>query len=139
MRIELIDLEKMRLVVGLELDGTATVHTQGICDTRAAAALRDLADRMESGKPPCPCGSGVPTPTAVRQGWFASDFVWVDGSGGTWDLRVSYLAGGLLWHWTGRVDSQGAPLMGTGTGSFEQSLDVVRTLYAPVVVAGGQG
>ncbi|MGW5928034.1 phiSA1p31-related protein [Streptomyces anulatus] len=138
MSIELIDLDKMRLLVGFEVDGTITVHSRGLCDTRAAAALRDLADRLEAGTTPCPCMPGVPRPSA-GQGWFASGLVWVDSTGSAWDLRESYQsAGNLLWHWTGRVNEHGVPVMSTGTGSMVQSLDVVRALYAPVVLAGGQ-
>ncbi|MGC5531617.1 phiSA1p31-related protein [Streptomyces sp. SR-10] len=142
MSIELIDLDRVRLLVGFEVDGTVTVHARGLCDTRVAAALRDLADRLESGTAPCPYMPGAPGPARLTagQGWYASDLTWVDASGRVWDLRESYRsAGNLLWHWTGRASEHGVPLMSTGTGSMVQSLDVVRALYAPVVLAGGQG
>lgn len=141
MRIELIDLDRIRLLAGFEVDGTITVHARSVCHTRAAAALRDLADRLEDGKRPCQCQSDAPAPVQppAGPGWFVSDLVWVDSSGSTWDLRESYRsAGNLLWHWTGRVNELGVPLMSTGTGAMVQSLDVVRALYAPVVVAGGR-
>ncbi|MGW4250460.1 phiSA1p31-related protein [Streptomyces californicus] len=139
MSIELIDLDRMLLLVGIETDGTITVHSRGgLCDTRAAAALRDVADRLEAGSTPCPCTPAVPRP-AAGLGWL-SDLVWVDSTGRAWDLRESYQsAGGLVWHWTGRANEHGVPVMSTGTGSDVQSLDVVRALYAPVVVAGGRG
>ncbi|MEV6074962.1 phiSA1p31-related protein [Streptomyces sp. NPDC052069] len=137
MSIELINLERMRLLVGFEVDGTITVYSRRICDTRAVAALRDLADRLEAGTTPCPCTPTAQRPAAGR-GWI-SDLVWVDSAGWAWDLRESYRsAGNLLWHWTGRVNEHGVPVMSTGTGSMVQSLDVVRALYAPVVLAGGQ-
>ncbi|MFJ9112969.1 phiSA1p31-related protein [Streptomyces sp. NPDC102283] len=140
MSIELINLERMLLLVGIEIDGTITVHSRGLCDTRAAAALRDVADRLEAGATPCPCTPAALRPAAVGRGWFSSDLMWVDSTGRAWDLRESYRsAGGLLWHWTGRVNEHGVPVMSTGTGSDVQSLDVVRALYAPLVVAGGRG
>ncbi|MER8266486.1 phiSA1p31-related protein [Streptomyces griseus] len=139
MSIELIDLERMRLLVGVETDGTITIYTRGICDTRATAMLRDIANRLESGTTPCPCTPAAPRPSAGR-GWFSSDLVWVDSMGREWDLRESYRsAGNLLWRWTGRVNEHGVPVMSTGTGAMAQSLDVVRALYAPLRVAGGRG
>lgn len=138
MSIELINLDRMLLLVGIETDGTITVHSRGLCDTRAAAALRDVADRLEAGSTPCPCTPAVPRPAAGR-GWL-SDLVWVDSTGRAWDLRESYRsAGGLLWHWTGRANEHGVPVMSTGTGAHVQPLDVVRALYSPLVVAGGRG
>lgn len=141
MRIELIDLDKYPLVIGIEPDGTATVYARDVCDIRAAAALRQTAAALEAGHPPYSCQSGAPVaerPTA-GEGWYASDLLWVDSSGRPWDLTASFRsAGNLLWHWTGRMNEHGVPLMCTATGSTEQSLDVVRALYAPIFPTGGR-
>ncbi|ALF00182.1 conserved hypothetical protein [Streptomyces sp. SPB78] len=140
-RIKLVDLDEHSLVVTIDADGVAELHSAGMCKMRAAAILRFVSTQLaaEHGFGPClpqpePQHDRPEEPLHAHAGTLDREAkLWTDGTGHVWDLSLSWRdATDQSWRWHGSLDRQGTPIMRSGDGSVSESLDIVRALWGPL-------
>jgi hypothetical protein len=153
MAIRMIDVNEQALVLNVDYQGLAYFRVGKVCPRGIASLLRELADRVEASHPPFPCDwderRGEPEPAdrpaeplvPDRGSLDADAQVWTDGTGHRWDLSVPWDdVTDVRWHWTGRMDGQGVPLMRSNDGEETASLDVIRAVTGPIApVVGTEG
>ncbi|MFF1498670.1 phiSA1p31-related protein [Streptomyces sp. NPDC058316] len=142
MRIRFIDYDEHALVLTVTRGGGVTITNPRMCDSAAAAMLRDIADQLDAGHPPYPCNpAAVPEqhshaePLGQGGALDADRRVWTDGTGHVWDLSGRWTAAETPgeWEWSGRLDDRGTPVMSAvGSPEVRESLDVLRALYGPI-------
>nr|WP_237691311.1 phiSA1p31-related protein [Streptomyces sp. SID7834] len=141
----MIDFGEYALVVTVARTGATSVVNPGMCDSRTAEVLRDIADQLDALHPPYPCNPAAEPqhdyaePLGPGGSLDAARRVWTDGTGHTWDLSGRWVAAETdgEWEWSGRLDRGGRPLMRSVGSDVHESLDVLRTLYGPISPASG--
>lgn len=125
---------------------TVAVRTD-VCKIRAAALLRDLAERLAAEH-----GPGLCTPAPAQQrpredapaGSSAGRLdrargVWHDPRGESWDLTLTWADWfEREWRWHGTLGRSGEPVMRAEDNGEALPFDLLRELYAPLnPVMGG--
>ncbi|WP_432159476.1 phiSA1p31-related protein [Streptomyces sp. NRRL F-5630] len=144
-RIKLVDLDEHSLVVTIDADGVAELHSAGMCKMRAAAILRFVSTQLaaEHGLGPC---HPEPEPQHERAEPLIAHAgsldrerrLWTDGTGHAWDLSLAWAGvDDRAWRWHGSLDRQGTPIMRSSDGAASEPLDVVRAVWGPLAPVNG--